>query len=396
MRNIFKTSYVQDIRLFEHGGHYFWYGLLIAFVLAAPFLLGPPIKLGFATLPTVNWPFLIGEFSWVFIWAIAGIGLMLLTGFTGLASLGHAAFLGIGAYTYNYFISKAGIPPDYAFPFAIVLAGLVSAAFGIAFALPALRMTGIYLAIATLAFAEIMNQVFSDWGSVTGGFRGVRVPPPNLFGWKLTTDTGFYYLCLAVLVLITLGARNVLRSATGRAMMAIRDSEISAQSMGIHIARTKVTAFALSTGITGVAGALYAHKIQAVSPEAFTIIISIQLLLMIVVGGLGSLHGCFYGAIIVAFLPTGISLAKDALARWGEAFRASGLEPLGNGLVKISQFPGLQEGVFGLILVLFILLEPYGIYGRWRKVRLFFEIFPLYRRATFRRQRGYLKTERMR
>jgi branched-chain amino acid transport system permease protein len=115
-----------------------------------------------------------------------------------------------------------------------------------------------------------------------------------------------------------------------------------------------------------------------------------------VVGGLGSLHGCFYGAIILAFLPTAISLFKDELARWGGALKGSGLEPLGNGFVKISQFPGLQEGVFGLILVLFILLEPYGIYGRWRKVRLFFEIFPLYRRATFKRQRGYLKTERMR
>jgi len=255
-----------------------------------------------------------------------------------------------------------------------------------------LRMTGIYLAIATLAFAVILDQVFSHWASVTGGFRGVPVARPNLFhldmnlfgwavniaGWEMKTEVHFYYVCLVVLILITLGARNILRSATGRAMMAIRDSEISAQSMGIHIARTKVTAFGLSTFITGIAGALLAHKIQFISPEAFNIILSIQLLLMIVVGGLGSLHGCFYGAIIVAFLPQFLALMKDVLPP------------------SIGQIPGLQGGVFGLILVLFILLEPYGIYGRWRKIRLFFEVFPLYRAATFKRRRGYLKTERMR
>jgi branched-chain amino acid transport system permease protein len=359
MRNIFKTSYVQDIRLFEHGGHVFWYGVLLIAVFAAP-----PI------LPE----FFVGELSLVFIYAIAGIGIMLLTGYTGLASLGHAAFLGIGAYAHVFFVTKVGIP----FLFAMVLAGFVAAAFGIAFALPALRMTGIYLAIATLAFAVIMEQVFSHWTSVTGGFRGLAVPKPNIFGWQTTSETHLYYISLVVLVLVTLGARNVLRSTTGRAMLAIRDSEISAQSMGVHIARTKIVAFGLSTGITGLAGALFAHKLQFISPEAFDIILSIQLLLMIVVGGLGSLHGCFYGAFVVAFLPQFISLVKDVLPP------------------SIGQIPSLQGGVFGLILVLFILIEPYGIYGRWRKVRLFFDIFPLYRRATFKRQRGYLRTERMR
>ncbi|MCW5772904.1 MAG: branched-chain amino acid ABC transporter permease [Rhodospirillaceae bacterium] len=359
MRNIFKTSYEQDIRLFEHSGHVFWYGLLLIVVFAAP--LGLP-------------QFYIGEISQVFIYAVAGIGLMLLTGFTGLASLGHAAFLGIGAYAHNYFFFKLGVP----FPFALALAGFAAAAFGIAFALPALRMTGIYLAIATLAFAVIMEQVFSHWAAVTGGFRGLPVGKPNLFGWELATERQFYYLCLAVLILITLGARNILRSATGRAMMAIRDSEISARSMGVHIARTKVTAFGLSTFVTGIAGGLLAHKLQFISPEAFDIILSIQLLLMIVVGGLGSLHGCFYGAVVVAFLPQFLALMKDLLPP------------------SIGQIPGLQGGVFGLILVLFVVLEPLGIYGRWRKVRLFFEVFPLYRRATFKRQRAYLRTERMR
>ena len=358
MRNIFKTSYVQDIRLFEHGGHVFWYSVLAVGVIAAPYVLPG---------------FYVGQMALVFIYAIAGVGLMLLTGFTGLASLGHAAFLGIGAYAHNYFAHKLGVP----FPVAMALAGFVSAAFGVAFALPALRMTGIYLAIATFAFAVVMEQVFIHWTAVTGGFRGARIPAPDLFGWKLTTDRQFYFLCLVVLALMVLGARNVLRSATGRAMIAIRDSEISAQSMGINIAVTKVKAFALSTFVTGVAGALYGHKISHISPESFDILISITLLLMIVVGGLGSLHGCVYGAIVVVGLPTAISLLKDVLPP------------------KIGQFPALKDLVFGGLLVLFIMFEPLGIYGRWRKIRLYFEIFPLYRRATFKRQRGYLKTERM-
>jgi branched-chain amino acid transport system permease protein len=359
MRNIFKTSYIQDIRLFEHGGHVFWYGLLLVAVLAAPWLLPR---------------FYIGDLAFVFIYAIAGIGLMLLTGFTGLASLGHAAFLGIGAYAHNFLVSKLGVP----FVASLALAGFIAAAFGIAFALPALRMTGIYLAIATLAFSVIMEQVFSHWDVVTGGFRGMAVKKPNLFGWSLASDTQFYYLCFAVLVLVALGARNVLRSPTGRAMIAIRDSEVSAQSMGINIARTKVVAFGLSTFITGVAGGLFAHKIEFLAPDAFGIILSIQLLLMIVVGGLGSLHGAVYGAVVIVLLPQFLSLVKDVLPP------------------KIGQTPGLEPGVFGLILILFILLEPLGIYGRWRKVRLYFELFPMYRRATFKRQRGYIKTERMR
>ncbi len=359
MRTIFKTSYLQDIRLIEHGGHAFWYGALLLAVVAAPLVLRP---------------FLVSELSFVWVYAIAGVGLMLLTGFTGLASLGHAAFLGIGAYAHNFLVAKAGLP----FVVSMPLAGLIAAGFGIAFALPALRMTGIYLAIATLAFAVIMEQVFSHWEVVTGGFRGVAVQKPVLFGWQVKSEAGFYYLCLAVLVLVVLGARNILRSSTGRAMIAIRDSEISAQSMGINIARTKIIAFGLSAGITGVAGALFGHKLEFLAPDAFGIILSIQLLLMIVVGGLGSLHGAIYGAFVIVLLPQFLSIVKD----W--------LPP------RIGQMPGLEPGVFGLLLVLFIMLEPFGIYGRWLKLRAYFSTFPMYRRATFKRQRGYLRTERMR
>lgn len=358
MRFVFKTSYRQDVDLFKHGGQRFWYGLLAVAVLLAPFLLDD---------------FYVGELALVFIYSIAGIGLMLLIGYTGLVSLGHAAFLAIGAYAYAYLLSE-GWPS----PLALIAASLLTAVTGAIVGLPAMRMTGIYLAIATLAFAIIVEQVIAHWESVTGGYRGMLVLPAQAFGLDLSDGRPFYYLCLAIMTACLLAALNILRSPTGRAMIGIRDSEISAQSVGIDLARTKSIAFAISAGFTGLAGGLFAHKIGYLAPDAFTLLVSIQLLLMVVVGGLGSMHGVFYGAIFIGLLPQGIAIMRDMLP------------PM------IGQLPGLEPGIFGLILVLFLIYEPLGIYGRWRKIRQFFEEFPLYRKATHKRQKSYLRTERVR
>ena len=358
MRILFKTSYLDDIRLFQHSGSYLWYGVLVAGLLIVPLVLAE---------------FYVGELSQVFILAVAGIGLMLLIGYTGLASLGHGAFMAIGAYTNTYLITK-GVP----FLVSLPIAGLAALAAGVAVALPANRMTGIYLAIATLAFSQIVEQIVVRWESVTRGFQGMPVPAPDLFGHPLTQAWQFYYLCLAVLVLVVLTAVNLTRSPTGRAMVAIRDSEISAQSLGVNLVRYKTIAFALSAFITGLAGALFAHKLKFISPDAFNIILSIQLLLMVVVGGLGSIHGAIYGAIFVGGLPQVIALLRDHLPG------------------AIARTPGLEPGLFGLVMILIVLFEPLGIYGRWLKIRAYFDYFPLYRRATFKRQRSYLKTERVR
>jgi branched-chain amino acid transport system permease protein len=187
----------------------------------------------------------------------------------------------------------------------------------------------------------------------------------------------FYFLSLILLLGSMILVMNLLRSPAGRAMTAVRDSETSAESMGIHIARTKTLAFALSAGFTGLAGALFAHRLTYLAPDAFTIITSIQLLLMVVVGGLGSLHGVIYGAIFIGLLPQGIAILRDTVPP------------------AIAQIPGLEPAIFGLILILFLIYEPLGIYGRWRKVRLFFEEFPLYRKATHKRQKSFLRTERL-
>lgn len=357
MRFIFKTDYNQDIKLAKHGGHVFWYGLLVLGLLAAPWLIQE---------------YWLAQLTFVLIYAIVGLGLMLLAGFTGLFSLGHAAFLGVGAYTQAIMVN-AGIP----FPIAIACAGLLSAAVGMVVGLPALRVKGIYLGMATLAFGFIVEEGMARWESVTGGNAGLMVNYPAMFGWTLDTTNEFYFLCLVIAIGSTLGIVNLMRSSTGRAFVAIRDSEISAQSMGIHLAWYKTLSFAISAALAGIGGALYAHKIQFLSPEQFSIIQSIDLLLMVVIGGLGSIHGAFLGAIFLIVMPQLIAIAKDFLP------------------TAIGQATGLQGTVYGLMLIAFVLFEPMGLYGRWLKIRTYFQLFPFYRKGMFKRQKSFQKSDRL-
>lgn len=380
MRFQFKTSYNQDIRLFKDKVDAGWYGLLAVAVVALPVLMSD---------------YYVGEATWVFIYAICGVSLMVLVGYTGLVSLGHAAFLGIGAYAHAFFL-KHGMPwiPS------VVLAVAITTASGIVVGLPALRMTGIYLAIATLAFSVIIQEVFSRWESVTHGFAGMPVEKPVIFGVPFQEEGAFYYLCLFFLVVVLWLTRNLLRSPTGRAWIAIRDSEIAAQSMGVNLAIYKSIAFAYSAALMGLAGALFAHKIAYLAPDIFTILLSIQFLLLVIVGGLGSLHGAVFGAIFVALLPPLIAILRDSIpATMNDAAAAMNIKLLaliGDGVGNFLKKPGVEAGIFGLILVLMILLEPLGMYGRWVKIRVFFSTFPMYRGATFKRQKSYMRSERLR
>lgn len=366
MRIVFKTSYDADIRLFKHGAQAFWYALLLALAIAAPFLLGD---------------FLTGEATNVLVWAICGMGLMLLVGQSGQASLGHAAFMAIGAYTCVLLQTLAGLPFILAFP----LAGIITGVVGAIFALPVTRLHGIYLAIATIAVSIMMEDVIVLSEPITGGVNGLFAPDIEIFGLnfnRYSNPAGLYWLILFIAVLLVLAYRNMQRSPLGRSFAAIRDSEISAQAMGINVARTKALAFGLSCAITGLGGALMGHFATIFNHETFNIIISINLILMIVIGGLGTIHGAFLGAIVIGFLPQAIAFARDAIGEW-----------TGVGSIII---PGLESGIFALILIGFILLEPMGLYGRWVKIRTYFELFPFARRDMFRRQKTYLKTERIR
>ena len=357
MRFIFKTGYDQDIRLAKHGGHVFWYSALVLFTLAAPWLLPE---------------YWLAQLTFVLIYGVIGLGLMLLAGFTGQFSLGHAAFVGVGAYA-QAVLTNAGLP----FPLAMACAAFIAALVGVVVGLPALRLKGIYLGIATLAFGFIVEEGFARWESVTGGNAGMHVKAPAIFGWQIESGEGFYFICLATAILATLAILNLLRSATGRAFVAIRDSEISAQSMGIHLARYKTLSFALSAALAGLGGALYAHKMRFLSPDQFSILQSIDLLLMVVIGGLGSVHGAFLGAIFLIAMPQLISLTKDYLPD------------------AIGQAPGLQSVVYGAVLIAFVLFEPLGLYGRWLKVRTWIQMFPFYRQGMFKRQKSFQKSDRL-
>lgn len=365
MSNRFKSRYDDDINLFEGRWHLAQYAILMALLLTAPWLLGT---------------YYLGELTAVLVWSLAGLGLMLISGHTGQVSLGHAAFMAIGAFT-NLALMERGwhfIPSLLA---SAVLAGLA----GAIIARPILRMSGIYLAIATLALSIILEDVAIMAEPVTGGVAGVFATPINLFGMEIgryATPRAFYYLCLAVLVLVTLGYLNLLRSASGRSFLAVRDSEVSARALGVNVARAKTLSFSLSCAITGLAGALYAHLAQAVNYESFLVLISITLLLQVVIGGLGSVHGAFFGAIVVVVLPQLIAIARDFLDN------AAG--------IKIAAYPGMDTALFALLILLMVIYEPRGLYGVWFKVRTWLQLFPLYRKGMFRRTRTYLKTERQR
>jgi branched-chain amino acid transport system permease protein len=187
-----------------------------------------------------------------------------------------------------------------------------------------------------------------------------------------------YYLALVLFVLTLLAGLNIRRSSTGRAFMAIRDSETAAEAMGVNLAVYKTTAFAISAGMAGLAGAIYAHLLFFISPEGFTILLSINLLVLAVIGGLASMHGAVFGAAFIVVLPQAISLTKDSLP------------PV------VGQLPGLEAGIFGLIIILFVIFEPMGIHGRWMKIKTYFQLFPLYKKGTFKRQKSYMVSERNR
>lgn len=391
MRFVFKTRYEQDLRLWRHKGDLFAYGLLLLALVAFPMFADP---------------FYVGEANLWLIYSIAAMGLMVAIGFTGMVSLGHSAFLGIGAYAHAYFL-QSGIPFVISLPLAGALAGIM----GVAVGRPTLRMHGLYLAIATLAFALITQEVMSKWSSVTGGFDGLPVAPPDFLsiqteeiyeggwfnigglhvGWVgMWSPASLYYICLVVLAFAALLAKNILRSPTGRAFVAIRDSEISAQSMGIHLAHYKTTAFGISAFITGLAGGLFAHQISHLAPDAFNIFISIELLLICVVGGIGTIQGALLGAMFLVALRTLIPIARDGVTS------VAGDTEILSGIVRFANAPGLEAGLFGLLLVLFIIFEPSGLYGRWLKIKTYFDLFPLYKKSTFARQKSYVKTERLR
>ena len=358
MQVLFKTRYEDDIHFLAKTGEKIRVGLVVLLLIAAPLFLQN---------------YYLAELGLMLVYAIAGIGLMILTGHTGQVSFGHAAFLGIGAYCHSILISH-GVP----FSVSVVLTVILSGVIGMLLGRSASKMHGFYLAIATLAFLILVETFLGEWEAVTGGHTGFKVPALKLFGLPLQAVWQQYYLDLFFVFVVVLGAANLFRTSTGRSFLAVRDSELSARSLGVNVEWVKIQSFGVSAAITGLAGVLLAHHLSYLSPEVFGVLESLKLMLMIVVGGLGSILGAIFGAILISLLPIAISFLKDVLPP------------------AVGQQAGLEPLLFGLIIVVFIVFEPQGIYGRWMKLRFFFETFPYYRKSSFVRQKSYLKTERMR
>jgi branched-chain amino acid transport system permease protein len=383
MRFIFKTDYEDDIRLLPHSGYIWTYGTLLVLLALAPFMFSS---------------YIMSQIVFVCIYAIVGVGLLILSGFTGQASLGHAAFLAIGAYTAGY-LQQYDVP----FPVYFLAAGLLTGAVGALVGFPALRLQGIYLVIATISFAFIVEEILARWESVTHGNEGMRVKTLSLFGAAIPRDSpSFYYLCLGFLILIIVGTLNLMRSPTGRAFIAIRDSETAARSMGVNVALYKVKSFAISAAITGFAGVLFAHKMTFISPEMFTLQLSIEFIIVILIGGTFSLHGAVLGAIFLVMIDPFLTYLKDdmpgIIAGVAATFGASKATAsnIQSNVAAFASANGLKGAIYGVIIMLFVLFEPLGLYGRWLKIKLFFQLFPLYKRATFKRQKIYVKSERNR
>ena len=323
-----KRNYREDLTLFEGPWSRVMAGLFLAAVLGYALLIAQ----GFALYVLTT----------LALFVIAALGLNLLVGYTGQISLGHAAFLAIGAYKHIILYTQ-GAPLLVSVPIAALAAGI----FGFLIGIPALRLEGPYLAIATLGFQVAVDQVLGRWDSVTGGRMGLGVPAPELFGQPIAELRSYFPLCLAFCVLTVIGVYNLARSRIGRAFVAIRDNEIAAEAMGVSLVRFKTLAFALSAAITGLAGALYAHLFDRLNPQNFTLAMSIELLVMVLVGGLASVLGSILGAALLVLLPH-----------------------------VISDFRDYQAIVVGGILILVLLFEPMGLRGRWLRIKLYFRAWP--------------------
>ena len=338
----FRTSYRADMAVFDSD--------LSRWLLSAFFL----VLLAFPFLATSYW---LDVLSRVGIAVIAALGLNILTGFTGQISLGNAAFLSVGAYT-TAWLSNKGVP----FVVALYVSGLVSALVGMVFGIPSLRLKGLYLAIATLAAHFIIAFVVTHWESVTGGVNGTSVEPARIASFVFDTDRRLYFIVLAAATFHLWFARNLFRTRMGKAFIAVRDHDISAEVMGVNVFKYKLYAFAISSFFVGVAGSLLAYQARIISPENFPLSVAIDQLGMIIIGGLGSVLGSILGAAFITLLPEVLRLATSAL---------SGQLPT---LVQV--FAALKLGVFGLTIVLFLIFEPDGMAARWHRIKAYWKLYP--------------------
>jgi len=341
----FRTSYGEELRIFETDFGRLW--LVIGLVLL------------FGVVPFISPPYLLYVINTMGVFAITAVGLNLLTGYTGQISLGHGAFFGVGAYSAAILASKCG------WPFILVLpaSGVITAAVGSIFGIPSSRLKHLYLLIATLAGQFIIEYVLLEWESLTGGMYGIIIMGASLFGLELTSDMNFYFVIFACFVILTWIASNLVRTRYGRAFVAIRDNDRAAEGMGIPVFPYKLLSFAISSFYAGIGGALFAYYTMSITPEPFNLWLSIELVAMIIVGGLGSIPGSVFGTVFLVGLSEVLTHLTEYLMNVGATGVAITLAPL-------------REVIYGLVIVLFLVFEPKGIAEVWRVIKASFRLWP--------------------
>lgn len=342
----FKESYAQELTIFETDFGRLW------------MLIG--LGLLFGVIPFITSPYMLYVLNTMGIYAIAAVGLNLLIGHTGQISLGHGAFFGVGAYAAAILATKAGFP----FWAAVPAAGALTAAVGMIFGLPSVRLKHLYLTIATLAGQFIIEYVLVQWDGLTGGAEGIILTQASLFGINLRNDRIFYFVVFACFTAMTWFAVNLVRTRFGRAFVAIRDNDRAAEGMGVPIFLYKLLSFAISSFYAGFAGALFGYYMMSITPEPFNLWLSIEFIAMIIIGGLGSIPGSVFGAVFIVALNETLSALTEYLMNIGASAGAA-----------ITIAP-LREFVFGLAIILFIIFEPKGLAELWRIVRSSFRLWP--------------------
>lgn len=338
-----KSDYISDEALFDTPTARVWFGFLL---------------IGLALFPVLAGPYLLYLGCLVGIAVISATGLNILTGYTGQISMGQAGFMGVGGYTVAWFSNNT----DLSFLIALPAGGLLAAAIGILVGAPSLRVKGLYLAIATLAASVILHFIFVEWEPVTGGIGGLNIQPASLFGFAFDTDARIYWLIMPLAVIMLLAARNLFRTRIGRAFIAIRDRDLSAEILGINLFQYKLMSFGISSFYAGIAGGLFAYFFKAITPESFPLAMSIFYLAAIIVGGMGTILGGILGAIFMTLVPE----ALKAIAALATPFYADA--PL--------LLSPMREVVFGALIVGFLIFEPHGLAEIWRRVKRFFHLWP--------------------
>jgi len=342
MSSRFKVSYKEDMVLFQNLWVKTWLVILILLMIILPFMMNR---------------YQLSILNEMGIATIGALGLNLLIGYTGQISLGHGAFVAIGAYTSGLLTGKLGIP----FIISLPLSGLMAALLGLIVGIPSLRLKGLYLALGTLAFGFVIEYILFHW-NITQGDLGMAVKRISVGEFQIKTQRQFFYLITALAVLAVVCTKNIVRSKIGRSFIAIRDRDMAAEAMGISLAKYKIMAFGLSSFYAGIAGCLTAHYNRWIVPGSFDISLSIAFIAMIIMGGLGTVLGSVLGAILITGIPHAIVYIVDLLK---DAY------PALSGFIV-----DFKLGIFGIIIVGTLLFEPAGLYGIYRRTKVYWKTWP--------------------